>query len=296
MDGTLPISRATVPAAATAPKTRWRRVLTDRRVDVGLALVVPFVGIALFGRFLAPHNPNAFVGLPFTGPAPGIPFGTDNLGRDVFSRFLAGGWSLLWLATLATVVGVLSGALLACIIAYVRGWVGEAAMRLADVLLAFPPIVLALMLLSLLGPKMWILLLVVAVGHFPRTLRVVHASALGVVDRDFVRYDVALGVKALHMVRREILPNVVAPIMVELGIRFIYSIGTVAGLSFLGVGIQPPTADWGRMVNENRVGLTVQPWGVVLPVIAIAVLAIGSNLIVDGVSRVVSGLEAQRPG
>jgi peptide/nickel transport system permease protein len=262
-------------------------------VRIGFALVAPFLAIALFGQYLAPHDPNAFVGLPFTGRTPGVVFGTDYLGRDVLSRFLAGGRSLVWLAALATAIGVLGGALLACIIAYVRGFFAESVMRLADVLLAFPPIVLALMMLSLLGPQMWILVLVVAVGHFPRTMRVVQAATVGVVERDFIKYDQALGVKPLRMVRKEILPNVTAPIMVELGIRFTYSLGTIAGLSFLGIGIQPPTADWGRMISENRIGLTVQPWGVVLPVIAIAFLAIGSNLIADGVSRVLGGLEAR---
>jgi peptide/nickel transport system permease protein len=167
-------------------------------------------------------------------------------------------------------------------------------MRFADVLLAFPAIVLSLMFVSILGPQQWLIIVAVAVSHFPRTLRVVRGSALSVVERDFIRYGEAIGLRRVTTVVREILPNVAGALMVEVGIRFTFSIGLVASLDFLGVGVQPPTADWGLMINENRIGLSIQPWGVVLPLIAIAAICMGSNLIADGIARVMGGLEDSR--
>jgi peptide/nickel transport system permease protein len=281
-------------AAAPAPLRRGaaRRILRNGRVRVGLMLVVPVLAIAIFGSAVAPHAPGEFVGAPFT-PGAGSPFGTDNLGRDVLSRFLAGGRSLLGLSAGATVIGVAMGALLGSLTAYVRGPFDGVVMRLADVALAFPPIVLALMCLSLAGPKPWLIILVVAVGHLPRTLRVMRGAAMSVVERDYIRYCESVGIKRSATVLREILPNVVGPLMVEFGIRFTYSIGLVAGLSFLGLGVQPPAPDWGNMINENRIGLTIQPWGVLLPLLALAVLAIGSNVIADGVARTIAVIDRQ---
>jgi peptide/nickel transport system permease protein len=278
-------------AAATPVRGRWALIARNGRVRVGLALVIPVVLIAVAGTLVAPHTSGEFVGQPFA--AEGGPFGADNLGRDVWSRFLGGGRTLLLLAAASTIVGVGIGALLGTLTAYVRGVFDAVLMRAADVALAFPPIVLALMFLSLIGPKLWLIVVVVALGHIPRTLRVMRGAAMSVVERDFIRYGESLGVRRWPMVAKEILPNVVGPLMVEFGIRFTYSVGLVAGLGFLGLGVQPPTPDWGNMINENRIGLTIQPWGVVLPLIALAVLAVGSNLIADGIARVVATIDGK---
>lgn len=278
------------PLAAPVPSRRLRRILASGRVRLGGLLVLPVLVIAIFGTLIAPHAPGQFVGAPFT-PGAGSPFGTDNLGRDVLSRFLAGGRTLLILAAAATASGVALGAVLGTLTAYVRGWFDGVVMRAADVALAFPPIVLALMCLSLAGQKQWLIVLVVALGHVPRSLRVMRGAAMSVVERDFVRYGESLGIRRSAVVVREILPNIVGPLMVEFGIRFTYSIGLVAGLSFLGLGVQPPAPDWGNMINENRIGLTVQPWGVVLPLLAIAVFAVGSNVIADGIARSVAVID-----
>ncbi|MDX6752628.1 ABC transporter permease [Geminicoccaceae bacterium 1502E] len=285
-----------VRAAAPAQKDQgfWRRIAADPRWWVGLCLAGVPVLIAVFGPLAAPHGPLAYVDVPFSPPSPGVSFGTDNLGRDVFSRFLSGGQSLLVLSTLATILGVVLGGLLGAGLAVVRGPADEAAMRAADVALAFPAIVLALMFLSLIGPQPWLIVLVVALGHLPRTLRVIRGAAMSVVERDFIKYGETLGFSRLRTVVTEVLPNVVAPLMVEFGIRFTYSVGLVASLSFLGLGVLPPNPDWGNMINETRAGITIQPWGVVLPLVALALLAIGCNLLTDCIGRAVGLVEVRR--
>lgn len=271
-----------------------RRMAADPRWWVGLCLAGVPVLIAVFGPLAAPHDPLAYADVPFSPPSPGVSFGTDNLGRDVFSRFLSGGQLLLVLSALATILGVILGGLLGAGLAVVRGPVDEVAMRAADLALAFPAIVLALMFLSLIGPQPWLIVLVVALGHLPRTLRVIRGAAMSIVERDFVKYSETLGFSRLRTVVTEVLPNVVAPLMVEFGIRFTYSVGLVASLSFLGLGVQPPNPDWGNMINETRAGITIQPWGVVLPLVALAFLAIGCNLITDCIGRAVGLVEARR--
>ncbi len=272
----------------------WRRMAADPRCWFGLCLAGIPVLVAVFGPLAVPHDPLAYADVPFSPPGALTPFGTDNLGRDVFSRFLSGGRSLLVLSALATILGVVLGGLLGAVLAVVRGVVDEVAMRVADVALAFPAIVLALMFLSLIGPQPWLIVLVVALGHLPRTLRVMRGAAMSVVERDFIKYGEALGFSRLRTVVTEVLPNVVAPLMVEFGIRFTYSVGLVASLSFLGLGVQPPNPDWGNMINETRPGITIQPWGVILPLIALALLAIGCNLVTDCIGRAVGLVEARR--
>jgi peptide/nickel transport system permease protein len=268
-----------------------RRSLKVRRTWIGLLLVGVVVLLALAGPLLAPHSPTTFVAAPFSPPAPGQLFGTDNLGRDVLSRFLSGGRTLLALSVVATAIGVGGGAAVGVVAAYRRGWIDETLMRIGDIALAFPQIVLALLFLSIVGPKLWLLVVMVAVGHLPRVARVVRGAALTVIERDFVKAAEAVGISRWRISLGEIVPNITGTLAVEFGLRLTYSIGLVAALSFLGLGLQPPTADWGLMINENRIALTVQPWPVLLPVMAIAVLTVGTNLVTDGMARASVGID-----
>jgi peptide/nickel transport system permease protein len=288
---------AAAPAAPTVPVQGkmglLRRALERKRTWIGLVLSLLVLVVAFLGPFLAPHSPTAFVAPPFTPTGSGAAaFGTDILGRDVLSRFLAGGRTLMILALLATALGVGLGAAIGVIAAYFRGWVDEVLMRTGDVALAFPQIVLALLFLSIIGPKLWLLVLMVALGHLPRVARVVRGAALSVVERDFVRAAESVGISRWRIMLGEIAPNISGTLAVEFGLRLTYSIGLVAGLSFLGLGLQPPTADWGLMINENRIALTVQPWAVILPVIAIAVLTVGTNLVTDGLAKAAVGSDS----
>jgi peptide/nickel transport system permease protein len=267
------------------------RSIRQMRTKIGVALVVLLVGVALVGPLFAPHAPAAFAGAPYAHPSGSALLGTDNLGRDVLSRFLWGGRSILGLSAAATAIGLLLGVSIGLIAAYSRGLLDDVLMRGMDVILAFPSIVLALVAVATVGPKLWLLVLVVGLTTMPRVARVTRGASLEVVERDYVHAAQAMGEPRRKILAGEILPNVSSPLLVEASLRLTYSIGLIAGLSFLGFGLQPPAADWGLMINENRQGLTVQPWGVVMPVIAIALLTIGTSLIGDGVARASAGIE-----
>jgi peptide/nickel transport system permease protein len=261
------------------------------RTRVGLAIVALLVLVALLGPLVAPHSPTEFVGIPNSPPSGDAIFGTDALGRDVLSRFLYGGRTVLWLSTAATLLGIVVGVVVGLIAAYARNWLDDVLMRGNDVLLAFPQIIFVLLAVSAIGPKLWLIVLTVGLTHAPRVARVIRGAALEVVQRDFVKSAEVVGEKRWRIVFAEILPNVTSPLLVELGLRMTYSIGLVAGISFLGFGLQPPDADWGLMINENRLSITVQPWAVLLPVIAIGLLTVGTNLVTDGLSRALAGID-----
>jgi peptide/nickel transport system permease protein len=234
------------------------------------------------------------VGPPFSTPTADAHLGTDNLGRDVLSRFLWGGRSVLALSALATLLGVGLGVPIGLVAAYSRSRLDDVLMRSMDIVLAFPQIVLALVAVATVGPKLWLLVLVVGITTAPRIARVTRAAAVEVVERDFVRANEALGESRFRILFSEVLPNVTSPLVVETTLRLTFTIAIVAALSFLGFGIQPPAADWGLMINENRIGLELQPWGVVLPVLAIGLLTIGTSLVGDGFSRAAIGIERGR--
>ena len=148
--------------------------------------------------------------------------------------------------------------------------IDETIMRILDVVLAFPQLVLVLVFVAIVGPKLWLIVLLTGISHAPRVARVARAATLDVAQRDFVRAAEAFGVSRLKIIFSEILPNISSPLLVEFGLRLTYSIALIAALSFMGFGMQPPAADWGLMINENRLGVLVQPWSVAVPVMLIA--------------------------
>ena len=268
-----------------------RRSLGLTRTRIGLGIVVLMVAIALFGRFVAPHSPTEFVAAPNAGPSANALFGADALGRDVFSRWLYGGFTVLWLSTAATVVGIVLGTAVGLVAAYSRNWLDDVLMRGNDVLLSFPAIIFILLAVSAIGPKLWLLVLTVGLTHAPRVARVMRGAGQEVVERDFIKTAEVVDEKRWRIVAGELLPNVTSPLLVEIGLRMTYSIGIVAAVSFLGFGLQPPTADWGLMINENRLSISIQPWAVFLPILAIGLLTVGTNLVTDGVARAAIGLD-----
>lgn len=245
---------------------------------------------------MAPHSPNSFVGPPYLAPNADALFGTDYLGRDVFSRFLSGGRLILLVALAATLLGVGLGTAVGIFAAYPKSALGDFLMRGNDVLLAFPMIVFALLVISTLGPKPWLLVVTIALGTAPRVARLARGAALEVVDREFIKTCEILGERRRAILVRELLPNIASPLLVETSLRLTYSIGVVAALAYLGFGAQPPNPDWGRMIAENQSALPIQPWPVLLPVIAIAVLTLGTNLLADGFSRTLIGIERRDDG
>ena len=263
--------------------------LTRTRIGVGIVIVV--VAIAVFGPLVAPHSPTAFVAVPNSGPSSTAVFGADALGRDVLSRFLHGGLTVLWMSAAATLLGIVIGVTVGLVAAYARNWLDDVLMRANDIVLAFPQIVLVLLAVSAIGPKLWLIVVTVGITHAPRVARVMRGAGLGVVERDFVKAAEAVGEKRSRIIFGELLPNVTSPLLVEIGLRMTYSIGLVAAISFLGFGLQPPTADWGLMINENRLSITVQPWSVLLPILAIGLLTVGTNLVTDGIARAAIGID-----
>lgn len=284
-----------VPAKQQRPTVRlFRMAWKYPQAKIGGILTLIVVIAAVAGPYLAKpisgYGITDFADKPFL--LSGV-FGTDQLGRDVFSRFLAGGLNLLIMAVLATAIGLILGAIVGMIAGYFGGALDEILMRGSDVLLAFPQLVLALLAITVVGPKSWLIIAVIGLTHAPRVARVARQATLGVAQQDFVKAAEMYAVPRPAILGREILPNITGPLMVELGLRLTYSIGYVASLSFLGMGVQPPAADWGLMINENRIALVVQPWGVLLPVIAIALLAIGTNMLSDALAHASAGLERE---
>jgi peptide/nickel transport system permease protein len=293
------MSQAAAPAVPVVSSGRRQRpvVLLLRRAwrltrtKVGVALVLLLVGIALIGPLFAPYATDEFADAPFAAPSDLARLGTDGLGRDVLTRFLWGGRSILALSAASTAIGLALGVAIGLIAAYSRGRLDDVLMRLMDVILAFPSIVLALVAVATVGPKLWLIVLVVGLTTMPRVARVTRGASLEIVERDYVHAAEAMGEPRLKILVGEVLPNITSTLMVEASLRLTYSIGLIAGLSFLGFGLQPPAADWGLMINENSQALTVQPWGVVMPVLAIIVLTIGTSLIGDGLARASAGID-----
>jgi peptide/nickel transport system permease protein len=258
---------------------------------VGLALAGSIVLLAAVGPSIARYSPTQFVGLPFAPPSAHFWLGTDVLGRDVLSRVLNGGWVLLIMAACATVFGVVVGAATGISAAYLRGRSDSLIMRAVDVFLAFPQLVFALLLVSIAGPRLWLIVLAVGLSHAPQVARVLRSATLDVSEREYVKAVEMQGVRPVKVMTKEITPNLIAPLMVETGLRLTYSIVIIAGLAFLGFGQPPPAPNWGLMINENRIGLASNPWAVVVPVILIALLTIGTNTFTDAVASVALGVD-----
>ncbi|SDR63402.1 peptide/nickel transport system permease protein [Rhizobiales bacterium GAS113] len=263
------------------------RALRSWRTRTGLALMGIVMVVALAGPWFAPHGSSELLGLPFDGPQAEFPFGTDTLGRDVLSRFLSGGRSLVSMSLAATAFGIALGATLGLFAAYCKGNIDELIMRLVDIKLAFPSVVFALLIVTMFGPGRVLLVFLVGLSQAPSVARVIRGAALSVVEREYVQYAQAIGLSGGRIVFREILPNVTSALLVEVGLRLMWSISLLAGLSFLGFGIQPPAADWGLMINENRNALSVQPWAVIVPIAAIATFTIGGNIFAEGLARAI---------
>jgi peptide/nickel transport system permease protein len=290
--------RSAAAQARRAPAHRrreWLFVLTGAaktsRGRVGLILVLFVVLVAVIGPAVTPYSPTAFVTGAFNAPSHQTLLGGDELGRDVLSRVLAGGWLLLVLALVSTLLGLAVGTIAGMTAAYRRGFSDGLIMRGVDVLLAFPQLIFALMLVSILGSRLWLLVVAIGLAHAPQVARVVRSTTLDVSERDYVHAAEIIGVSPWRVMVKDILPNLTTPLMVEAGIRMTYSISILAGLSFLGFGLQPPSPNWGTMINENRIGLTENPWGVVAPAILIAMLTIGLNTFTDAIARLSLGVD-----
>lgn len=257
----------------------------SRAVTINLAFLGIMFLIAFFGFVVAPHDPDQSLIRSFGNPQHGFWLGGDNLGRDVLSRTLHGGIRLAWMAPLASAIAVAVGAAMGVSAAYFGGVADAVLMRTVDVLLAFPALLLVLLFVSMLGPKLWLITLLTGVSLAPGVARVIRGSALGIVRREYVLWATATGYGPMRIIAREIIPNLISPLVVEYGIRLMWSIGALASLSFLGYGVQSPKSDWGLMVSENKAGLATQPLGVLAPMVAILLFSLACNFSVESVGR-----------
>jgi peptide/nickel transport system permease protein len=284
------LTQADRPVANAALGGRARRVvgqaLRTWRGKVGLGLTLAVVAVAFLGPLLSPTSPLELKGAPFEPPG-GVagPLGADALGRDVLARTLNGGSRILLVAGAATILAIIAGTAAGVVAAYRGGTMDNVIMRSVDVLLGIPQLVFVLMLLSVIGAKTWLVILAVGLSQAPQVARVLRAAAQDVSERDYVKAVAAWGVPPRTVIRRHVVPSLLSPLMVESALRLSFSIILVAGLSFLGLGTQPPTADWGLMINENRVGMPANPWGVLAPSILLAALAVGTNIFSDAIAR-----------
>ncbi len=275
---------APTPLAATRTPSAWQKALKQKRFVAGSVITLLVALFAVFGPFLAPHGENEVVGTPFSSAGP---LGTDYLGQDVLSRLMYGGLEILVIALLATVFSTVLGTLIGVVAAYGGGWWDEVIMRLNDVMLAFPQILLSLVVLTAVNqPKAWMLVVLVGLSNAPRTARIARGVALGLVSRDFVHAAEALGERRSRIILAEVLPNMNAPLLAEAGLRLTFSITLVAAIGFLGFTTDPGAANWGQMISENRLAMSTQAWGVLAPVLIIAVFTIGTNLMADGIAQV----------
>lgn len=254
----------------------------------GAAILLFWILVALFWGAVVPYGPQALD--PTASLAPPSAehwFGTDNLGRDVFSRVLAGATSVLTVAPLGTALGMLGGIAVGLVTGYYRGRVDDVIMRVVDALLAFPLIIIAVLVLSVLGPSKVNVILVIGVVFTPIVARTVRSAVLSEREREYVAAARLRGESGLYIMISEILPNILSPIAVEATIRLGYAIFTSATLSFLSLGIQEPSPDWGLTISIGRVYLQAAPWMVLFPALALATLVVAVNLVADGLLQAV---------
>ena len=263
------------------------RLVHNRVAIVGLLIVILMVALAVSGPLIAPHPPEEqFRGHRLESPSQEFLLGTDNLGRDLLSRLLHGARLSLGMAALATIVIVTIAVTIGALAGYAGGIVDDLAMRAADVLLAFPGLILALAIIGILGPSMVNVIISLALVSWAGYARLVRGLVLEVRERPFVEAALATGASGTRIVTRHIIPNVISPLIVLVTLEMGTLILAIAGLNFLGLGVQPPTAEWGAMLNQGRPFFQSEPQLMVYPGILISVTVLGFNLLGDGLRDV----------
>jgi peptide/nickel transport system permease protein len=249
---------------------------------VGLALVTFWFLVAVFGPLIAPYSIGEFVDhIVFAEASREFWLGTDFLGRDVLSRLIWGARYTVLLALGAAILAVATGTALALFAAIRGGWIDEVLSRIMDTLISMPSKIFALVLVAAFGSSLSLLLAIAAFTYVPGNFRIARALAMNLIALDFVQVARARGEGTAYIAWREILPNMIHPLMADMGLRFVFIVLLLSGLSFLGLGVQPPDADLGSLVRENVSGLTSGSLAIVAPAIAIATLTVGANLLID---------------
>lgn len=257
---------------------------------IGLSIVLINCMVAIFAPVIAPYGETSVVGNVWESFSSEFYLGTDHLGRDLFTRMVYGARNTIVLAFLTTAISFLLGTSLGFIAATKGGWIDQIFSRLIDIIMAFPTLIFALMILSVMGSSVTVLIFTIALLDSTRVYRLSRAVAMDIEVNEFVEAARLRGEGLWWIMRHEILPNAMPPLVAEFGLRFCFVFLFIASLSFLGLGLQPPLADWGGMVRENAGAITFGIYIPLLPAAAIAVLTVGVNLIVDWFLHLSSGL------
>ena len=291
--------------AVLEKRSTWQRFVLDLKKSpisarFGLIVIAIYIFIAVFAPWLAPYGESQVFPAPYEPWSKEFIFGTDQIGRDILSRMIYGARNTVGIAVATTALAFFIGGALGLAAAIAKGWIDQLLSRLVDALMAIPSLIFALVLLSIFGTNIINLIIIIAILDSTRVFRLTRAVSLNVVVMDFVEAARLRGEGLAWIMRREILPNILPPLIAEFGLRFCFVFLTIAALSFLGVGIQPPTADWGSMVRENasliqfaqydiKAGLTP-----LLPAAAIALLTVAVNFVVDWFLHKTSGIRDEQ--
>ena len=259
---------------------------------LGLVTITAYLVVALFAPVVAPYSETEILGGAYELWSDKYLLGTDNLGRDMLSRLIFGARNTIGIALAAVVIAFAIGGVIGMLSAILGGWYDTVISRIVDILMAIPGLVFALLILTILGTSITTLILVIALLDSTRVYRITRAAAMNIAVMDFVEVARLRGEGLWWVIRKEILPNIMAPLLAEFGLRFCFVFLFIAALSFLGLGIQPPTADWGSMVRDNATLINYDDITPLLPAVAIAVLTVAVNFVVDWLLHKSSGLRS----
>lgn len=259
----------------------------------GMFVIFTYAVAGIFAPWIAPYGESEVIASAFAPADENMLLGADQLGRDMFSRIIYGARNTVGLALLATVAAFVMGAFAGLLAATKGGWFDQILGRFADIIMSIPSLIFALLMLSIFGPQTIVIIVAVAIIYAPRVFRLTRAVAGNVVVMDYIEAAKLRGERTWYLIRREILPNSTAPLIAEFGLEFCFVFLLVAGLSFLGLGVQPPTADWGSMVRENATLISFGEITPLIPAAAIALLTVAVNFVVDWMLFRSSGLKEQ---
>lgn len=259
-----------------------RALWKNLNARIGIVLLVPTSLFVVFGPLVVPYDPTTVQAAPFLPPSISHPMGTDQIGRDTLSRVLAGGRTTVLLGVSASLMSLSIGVPIGLVAGYYGGRIDELLMRIMDVLISIPTLVLALLVIMALDASLLNIIAILGVIYAPRVARVVRSSTLGIKEEQYVLTAKARGESSMYIIRSEILPNILGPIVIEGSIRAGYAILLGTSLSFLGLGTQPPNADWGYMIAVARSHTWQSPWMLLFPALALSLTILGFNFLGDG--------------
>ncbi|WP_433989607.1 Nickel import system permease protein NikC (plasmid) [Pseudoseohaeicola sp. NH-UV-7] len=261
---------------------------------IGLFFTGLYFLMAIFAPLIAPYGLAEVVGDVWEPSSAEHLLGTDQIGRDLLSRMIYGGRTTIWIATMATILSFVTGSVLGFIAAVNGGWIDQVLSRFVDLIMSIPSLIFALVVLSVIDTTLLVLILIMGLLDSTRVFRLARAVAVDITVMDYVEAARLRGEKLMWIIFREILPNALSPLVAEMGLRFIFMVLFISTLSFLGIGVQPPAADWGGIVKENKEGINFGIGAALYPAVAIATLAISVNLVADWILNRTTSLKGGR--